>query len=246
MLRNTARVFGAWWTTRAVAAALAAKTHATETLAQRLQPDDRRGSAEWDRHHRTDTLGIRFEVHPSFPADLQSDSHGYAGSSVRQINTLIEDLDLDDGDPEFWDLGSGKGRAVLCAALTGRFRRCVGVELDPDLIRTARQNELQLSATAATTTPVTWIEASAVDVDLPGDCPLVVYMYDPFEGRLLETVLDRLANHQAETGTPVQIVYSAPFHADQFNAHSSLHLAQTTTLLPWYFTWMVYEVHPPD
>ena len=51
---------------------------------------------------------------------------------LHPITTAIDTMGVTGGwsdDAMFVDIGSGMGKAVVCAAITGMFGRCVGVEV---------------------------------------------------------------------------------------------------------------------
>jgi SAM-dependent methyltransferase len=102
---------------------------------------------------------------------------------ARAILELVDRVALTDGD-HFYDLGSGLGQVVLLVhLLTGV--ATTGVEIEPAYSRYARQcaEELQIAG-------VTFINKDARLADLSnGTC---FFLFTPFTGAVLETVLDRL------------------------------------------------------
>jgi len=90
---------------------------------------------------------------------------------------LIHTADLQ-GDVEdrlVVDLGCGTGMLALGAALRGP-RSVVGVDLDPDPLATARENQRRV----ASSSPVAWIRADATRAPLCPDEPTTVVMNPPF------------------------------------------------------------------
>jgi len=73
------------------------------------------------------------------------------------------------------DLGCGTGMLALGAALRGP-DTVVGVDIDPDPLETARENERRI----ATTSGVSWVRADATDAPLCPDGPTTVIMNPPF------------------------------------------------------------------
>ena len=76
------------------------------------------------------------------------------------------------------DLGAGTGMLALGAALRGP-ARVVGVELDADALRTARENRRRVG----TRTPVHWVRADATRAPLRTAEPTTVVMNPPFGAR---------------------------------------------------------------
>ena len=94
---------------------------------------------------------------------------------------LVHDADLQ-GDIEdrlVCDLGTGTGMLALAAALRGP-RSVVGIDLDPDPLSTARENERRVG----TATDISWVRADATDAPLCAqgatDRPRTVVMNPPF------------------------------------------------------------------
>jgi SAM-dependent methyltransferase len=95
----------------------------------------------------------------------------------------------------FLDIGAGKGRGLLVAS-EYRFRKVVGIELNPALAAIARQNVAQWNAahnadpTAEPIAPIEVLERDALEFELP-DAPTLLFLFHPFE----EPVLRKLLRH---------------------------------------------------
>ena len=97
---------------------------------------------------------------------------------------------------QFLDLGCGKGKALLVYALgpgAGSTHAPVGIEYDPALAETARENarkcgfgDDEISIVADSATKVRDYVRSDV---------LIVYLYNSFQGETLKAVLGELAAH---------------------------------------------------
>ncbi|WP_256686399.1 METTL5 family protein [Halococcus qingdaonensis] len=90
---------------------------------------------------------------------------------------LVHDADLQ-GDIEgrfVVDLGTGTGMLALAAALRGP-RGVVGVDIDPDPLSTARDNEGRVGTAA----DISWLRADATDAPLDTDGETTVVMNPPF------------------------------------------------------------------
>lgn len=97
----------------------------------------RADDSAFDRQHGTDTravLAMRFD---DAPAPGQVVRSGPTHPAV--LRNILENLGAEPRDFTFVDFGSGKGRALLCAAAFP-FKRIVGVEWSPDLCAIARRN----------------------------------------------------------------------------------------------------------
>jgi hypothetical protein len=107
----------------------------------------------------------------------------YLPTPARVILELIEQAQIRSSDI-FYDLGSGRGHvAILVALLTGA--RVVGVEIDQGLCAAAQQSIRNFDLPSATI-----LCSDAREADLAAGT--IFYMYTPFTGTILATVLERL------------------------------------------------------
>jgi hypothetical protein len=102
---------------------------------------------------------------------------------ARVILELVDRLHLRPTDV-FYDLGSGLGQvAILVHLLTGA--RAVGVEVEPTYCEVARDGASMLGLSG-----VRFLNEDARTADLSKGS--VFYLFTPFRGQMLETVLERL------------------------------------------------------
>jgi SAM-dependent methyltransferase len=96
----------------------------------------------------------------------------------------------------FIDVGAGKGRGLLVAS-EFRFRKVVGIELNPSLATIARQNVAHWTAshaedpTSEPLAPIQIVEGDALDFDLP-NTPVLLFLFHPFEAPVLRQLLRRI------------------------------------------------------
>jgi SAM-dependent methyltransferase len=96
----------------------------------------------------------------------------------------------------FLDVGAGKGRGLLVAS-EYRFRKVVGIELNPKLAAIARSNAEHWTRTRAadpTSEPIASIEIleqDALDFELPAT-PTLIFMFHPFEAPVLKQFIERI------------------------------------------------------
>ena len=107
----------------------------------------------------------------------------YQPTPARHILDLIERVQLDAADV-LVDLGSGLGHVPLLAAICAGARG-IGIERNAAYIACARR-----CAEALALTGVTFVEQDARAADL--STGTVFYLYTPFTGTVLRSVLDRL------------------------------------------------------
>jgi SAM-dependent methyltransferase len=103
----------------------------------------------------------------------------------------------------FIDVGAGKGRGLLVAS-EFRFRKVVGIELNPSLATIARQNVAHwirthsADPTSPRLAPIEILEQDALDFDLPAT-PTLLFLFHPFEAPVLRQLLRRI---ETQLGAP--------------------------------------------
>ncbi len=110
----------------------------------------------------------------------------------------------------FVDLGSGKGRVLMLAALRP-FNRVIGVEISAALHATALANAAEFARRNPRARAVECVCADASQFDLPeGD--LVVFLYNPFDAELLERACARVMAAAGRAPREIGLVYVNPVH----------------------------------
>jgi len=111
----------------------------------------------------------------------------------------------------FIDVGAGKGRAVLVASEYS-FRKVAGIELNPEMAATARQNlehwthAHNQDPTAASIAPIEIYEQDALDYELPRT-PTVLFLFHPFEAPVLKQLLRRIETQFADRPDTLDLLY---------------------------------------
>ena len=156
---------------------------------------NRIGDLLWERK-----LGVRPRGRAESP---HHDAHAYGYLSYHTYFTILDRLLLQPSDVVV-DLGCGKGRIVCCAACYD-IREAIGVEIDPQLARSAKNNVSQLRLRRA---PARITTESAIDFDF--DATTVVVMFHPFGIKTLEGVLQRIDESCRRIPRRLRIVYANP------------------------------------
>jgi len=108
----------------------------------------------------------------------------------------------------FVDIGCGKGKASIVwareCARRGLAQRVVGMDYIGAFVMTAERNAARLLLDG---TEFVQADAASFDYRTIGR-PLILYLYNPFDGVLLERVLQRVRGHASV------IVYNNPVHAE--------------------------------
>lgn len=143
------------------------------------------GDTDQERYGPLDTLiaGVLDLREPGDVAEPDADMVFYQPTPAREIFDFIERASITSQDVVM-DLGSGLGHVTLLTAIcTGA--RCIGIELQPAYVASARQcaGELQVRHAG-------FIEQDVRQADLSEGT--VFYLYTPFTGGILREVLDML------------------------------------------------------
>jgi SAM-dependent methyltransferase len=198
----------------------------------------RRAGQRFDAEHGVTTEALLFlgELDPeAIGPSLEYATH-YEPTPVAQAEALLDASPLPPEHATFVDLGAGMGRVVMLAARRP-FRAVIGVEISPALVEIARENLGSLRDPLQVARDVKIVRADAADYDLPrGD--VVVFLYNPFQGPVLERVLARI--RAGADGRQVAVMYHTPVHRDVIDADPSFELFADLGF------GVVYRVAPPE
>ena len=109
-------------------------------------------------------------------------------------------------DDVFVDIGCGKGRVVCCACRTS-IRKVVAIELNGSLLKQTMDNVAKLRGRRC---PVEAISLSAEEYDYTD--ATIAYLYNPFNARLTERVMEKLYYSYSKLHRPLRVVYANPIH----------------------------------
>lgn len=143
----------------------------------------------WDRRWGTETAIREKKYLESIPEHATTHAEWYEPIRWRWFKPMLAELPVDPRQFTFIDLGSGKGRALFFAALSG-FRRVIGVE---------------------------FMLGDATTHALP-EGPLVVFPYNPFRGPVMSAVVARIAERARNTEVATCVLYKQPQCAGMFDA----------------------------
>ena len=133
----------------------------------------------------------------------------YQATHYRLFFKIMNQLNLPWGKFNFIDFGSGKGRCLLMASMLG-FKEVIGIEFAKDLCETAKKNKfsLQKNFSHIPLSPITIINEDALNF-----CPKtknnVFFFYNPFDGVILEEVLQNCSSC-SPTGSRDYYIYVNP------------------------------------
>lgn len=126
---------------------------------------------------------LRFVKPDAGIAQLPTEMVSYQPTPARHIFDLIARTQLTEQDVLI-DLGSGLGHVPLLASIC-RSTRTMGIEVQAAYVNCARQSAYELNLNN-----VTFVQQDARDADLSRGT--VFYLYTPFLGTILRTVMDLL------------------------------------------------------
>ena len=113
----------------------------------------------------------------------------------------------------FVDIGCGVGRMV-CAAARHGYRRTVGIEILPELAAIAQDNIGRLREPHG---PCEIVSADATTWPIPDDTT-VIFLYNPFAGEAMDSLLRQLRDSIARAPRQVTIAYANPVEHDRIGA----------------------------
>jgi SAM-dependent methyltransferase len=135
----------------------------------------------------------------------QMDNKHYATSPYSFIMQILRSLNMVPSDV-FVDIGCGKGR-VLCCASRFEIKKAIGVEVDNDLYRIARDNTRKARGKKST---IKIIHASAVDFDFR--IGTIYYLFDAYGKSSLSITLAKMKESLLQHPRRFRIVYVNPVH----------------------------------
>jgi SAM-dependent methyltransferase len=184
----------------------------------------RRAGQRFDADHGVTTEALVFlgELDPeAIGPSLEFATH-YEATPVAHAEALLDVSPLDPRHATFVDLGAGMGRVVLLAARRP-FRAVIGVEISPALVEIGRENLATARDPARLARDVKIVLADAADYAFPhGD--LVVYMYNPFRGPILDRVAENL--RAASKHGEVIVLYHTPVERAVFDTSEAFELLE--------------------
>ena len=134
--------------------------------------------------------------------------HDYAPTSFRAFRAFMSAVPIEAGRDVFVDIGCGKGRVLILAAQYP-FRRIIGVEIARPLAAAAVRHVARMRRAACG--DVTVWNGRASQFPIPRDAT-VLYLFNPFHGRELRDVLERLRRSLEASPRRVHLIVNNPVH----------------------------------
>ncbi|MBA3895847.1 MAG: class I SAM-dependent methyltransferase [Sphingomonadaceae bacterium] len=154
-------------------------------------------------------------------AKIDTNNVGYVGSQPSIVRAALDHIP-DLGEKTFVDLGCGKGR-TLAVASEYPFRRIVGIEIAPVLLRIARSNAGIIRANFPGRASIEVIEADATDIASYGAENLVLFLYNSFRGALIDRLIASIDQWLAKNRSQsLFLIYYNPVHFARFDRAPAL------------------------
>jgi len=165
---------------------------------------------EWrfDRKYRMETSGL-VHVHDLDPVgDGRHLAEPYMPTAYSTFLEISATLDDELKNRTFIDFGSGKGRALLLAGISG-FRKIVGVEFDKKLCRVAEENCARFIEQSGRDISIKVENKDVREFAIPDDAA-VFYFYNPFTETVMNAVLKHIGESLRSSPRKHMLVYVNP------------------------------------
>ena len=159
----------------------------------------------WDRKYGVDTSGQIDLIDIDVVGPNREGGYSSVSTSPSAYAFLSALFPADWKEFTFVDVGSGKGRVLMLAALQG-FDTIIGIEFAPLICQIAEQNLDRFTGRR----PAKWsvVNADATAVDLPSGVPLLVYSFNPFKAEIWERFIPVLLKANEANKNPMCIILS--------------------------------------
>jgi predicted RNA methylase len=161
--------------------------------------------ARWDSKYGIDTSGQIDLIDIDVVGPNRHGGYASVSTSPSAFAFLAASFPADWKEFTFVDVGCGKGRVLMLAALQG-FDTILGIEFAPLICQIAEQNLARFSGRR----PAKWsaVNADATAVDLPSDAPLLIYSFNPFSAEIWKRFVPVLLKAREANGKPLCLVLS--------------------------------------
>ncbi len=167
---------------------------------------------DFDRKHGTNTQ-THIEVEDLGIVDEpRRQAVHYEASALPKLHRAFKNLNIDEEEYTFIDVGSGKGLVVIETAKRN-FREVVGLEISALAHRISEQNVSTASSRAKLKSPIKLLNINALDYDYPA-VKQVVYLYNPFGELFISKLFGVLRHRLLEGSTDIVVAYVNPVCLD--------------------------------
>ncbi|MBV8736991.1 MAG: methyltransferase domain-containing protein [Alphaproteobacteria bacterium] len=149
------------------------------------------------------------------------------------MDTYLHSLAVPFEEYAFIDYGCGKGRALLMAS-DFPFRQIIGVEYSSELAAIARHNIKLYRNPSQKCRTIEVFEGNAALFE-PPDTASVFFLHNPFDGLILQQVLDRIRQNRTASKLVDFLIYVDPQHRSCIDRDPSWEIVNDRQ------SWVVYH-----
>ncbi len=175
----------------------------------------------FDKIYRVETSKIVAVNELDIPAENKNTSVRYRPVNYNALRKALKYLSscIDVREASFFDIGCGKGRALVAASLY-HFKNVFGLELSEKLVQHCRQDVAKLIQQKKLATNLTVVCGDATSYDYPASIN-VYFLYQPFSEAIYRQVLARIIRcHQQ----PIYILEVTPRRRALFKSFGFTHV----------------------
>lgn len=152
--------------------------------------------------------------------DKQADAKPYVMTRARALRHAFKRCPAP-RNLRFNDIGCGKGKVVITAALEG-FRDVRGLDFAPELIEVAERNLARIRGRLPSGSQVEVACADVTQADFgPADC--VFFLYNPFAADVMRGFSEHLARSLLQHPRKIWVIYADPAFLSTMLAHLPVH-----------------------
>lgn len=184
------------------------------------KPHKQAPDTDFDRRFGVDTLQA------SVPRDLrirsanQKSGCAYVPTPEALFRKMLQHVEVDFRDYIFVDIGAGKGLSILIASELP-FKKIVGIEYSEVLAAIAEKNISKYTNQMQQCREIACLCCDATEFNFP-DEPSILYLFNPFQGEVMDKLIDNIEQSLDRRPRDLWIVYSTPWEHRKFRRSSRL------------------------
>ena len=151
----------------------------------------------------------------------------YVPTKEEIFHKALESLPITAEDYHFIDLGAGKGMALLLACKYP-FKSITGVEYSKTLAEAATRNIHDYLGETGSDRTVQSIWGDATDFELP-DAPTILYLYNPFQGKVMDRVIENIERSLRNKPRDFWVVYGYPWEFRKFDRSPAFNTVESNS-----------------
>lgn len=194
------------------------------------------GDHYFDRKYKTDTCSLVDLDDMDIEGNSKEHAGIYQATRVIQLRKLFKILGIPAGKV-FVDLGCGKGRVLLIASEFD-FKEARGIEFSPILSEIAQNNVALYKTKTKTKTNFNIIHSDVIDCNFSDD-EEVLFLFNPFDDFILESVIRKLEDSLKRRNRKVLIIYRHAVFGEIIE--KGLNIIQTSKYNVWGDDFVVFE-----